>query len=222
MLSKSKNIYISITWMPFKFGFFHLTNDASFRLIWNLNQQILTLLSVSKGNSQIDGNWCLETASLRHVKTCVQHNVLITVVYKLWSNFQLVMHIVQISRKRITLGWESRNQGYFRGGSFIIIIKVIGGIFFSARFLITNYFWFYRTETKASKKCNNWKDPNKQEYGIPLTIGTRSPSSSDKQSGIHSVESRIQDFLGLPYRIIIFFEETFSIYGEPNTIWQQN
>ena len=37
------------------------------------------------------------------------------------------------------------------------------------------------------------------EYGwitrrIPLTIGIRLSSSSDKKSGIHSVQSRIQDF----------------------------
>ena len=44
------------------------------------------------------------------------------------------------------------------------------------------------------------------ESGIPLTIGIQNPSSSDKESGIqhlesriHSVESRIQDCLGLPY-----------------------
>ena len=34
---------------------------------------------------------------------------------------------------------------------------------------------------------------------IPLTIGIRNQSSSDKESGIHGVESRIQDCLGFPY-----------------------
>ena len=45
-----------------------------------------------------------------------------------------------------------------------------------------------------------------QESGILLAIGIRNPSSIDKESGIqflksriHSVESRIKDFLGLPY-----------------------
>ena len=31
---------------------------------------------------------------------------------------------------------------------------------------------------------------------IPLTIGIRSPSSTDKESGIQGVQSRIQDCLG--------------------------
>ena len=45
-----------------------------------------------------------------------------------------------------------------------------------------------------------------KESGIPLTIGIRNPSSTDKESRIqylkfriHSMESRIQDCLGLPY-----------------------
>ena len=39
-----------------------------------------------------------------------------------------------------------------------------------------------------------------KESGIPMTIGIRNPSSSkDKESGIHGVESRIQDSLGFPY-----------------------
>lgn len=33
-----------------------------------------------------------------------------------------------------------------------------------------------------------------KETGIPLTIGIRLSSSTDKKSGIHSVQSRIQDF----------------------------
>ena len=44
-----------------------------------------------------------------------------------------------------------------------------------------------------------------KEFGIPLTIGIRNPSSTDKESGIqyleseiHVVESRIHDFLGFP------------------------
>ena len=38
-----------------------------------------------------------------------------------------------------------------------------------------------------------------KESGIPLTIGIRNASSSkDKESGIHGVESRIQDSLGFP------------------------
>ena len=45
-----------------------------------------------------------------------------------------------------------------------------------------------------------------KKSGIPLTIGNRNPSSTDKESGIHylesrihSVESRVQDCLGFPY-----------------------
>ena len=38
-----------------------------------------------------------------------------------------------------------------------------------------------------------------KESRIPLKVGIRNPSSTDKQSGIHAVESRIQDCLGLPY-----------------------
>ena len=45
-----------------------------------------------------------------------------------------------------------------------------------------------------------------QESGNPLQIGIRNPRSSDKESGIqylesriHGVESRIQDFLGFPF-----------------------
>ena len=41
-----------------------------------------------------------------------------------------------------------------------------------------------------------------KESGIPQTIGTRNPSSANKESGLlypdHSVESRIPDCLGLP------------------------
>ena len=39
-----------------------------------------------------------------------------------------------------------------------------------------------------------------KESGIPLTIGIRNPSSTDKESGIYSLESRIQGCLRLPYR----------------------
>ena len=44
-----------------------------------------------------------------------------------------------------------------------------------------------------------------KEYGIPLKIVIQNPSSTDKywnpylESGIHSVESRIQDCPGFPY-----------------------
>ena len=45
-----------------------------------------------------------------------------------------------------------------------------------------------------------------RETRNPAAIGIRNPSSTDKESGIqylesriHSVESRIEDFLGLPY-----------------------
>ena len=39
-----------------------------------------------------------------------------------------------------------------------------------------------------------------KESGIPMTIAIRNPSSSkDKESGIHGVESRIQDSLGFPW-----------------------
>ena len=38
-----------------------------------------------------------------------------------------------------------------------------------------------------------------QGIRIPLTIGIRNPRSTDKNSGIHGVESRIQDCLGLCY-----------------------
>ena len=38
-----------------------------------------------------------------------------------------------------------------------------------------------------------------KESGIPLTIGIQNPSSTDKKSGIESVESRIQDCLGFRY-----------------------
>ena len=43
-----------------------------------------------------------------------------------------------------------------------------------------------------------------RESGIPVTIGIQNPSSTDKywnpvQSGIHGVESRIQDCPGFPY-----------------------
>ena len=46
-----------------------------------------------------------------------------------------------------------------------------------------------------------------KESGIPLTNGIRNPCSTDKESeiqylesGIHSMESRIQDCLGFPYK----------------------
>ena len=38
-----------------------------------------------------------------------------------------------------------------------------------------------------------------KESGIPLKIAIRNPSSTDKESGIHGVESRIQDFLTFRY-----------------------
>ena len=38
-----------------------------------------------------------------------------------------------------------------------------------------------------------------QGIRIPLTIGIRNPRSTDKNSGIHGVEYRIQDCLGLSY-----------------------
>ena len=39
-----------------------------------------------------------------------------------------------------------------------------------------------------------------KESGIPVTIGIQNPSPTDKdlESGIHCVESRIQDCLGFP------------------------
>ena len=40
-----------------------------------------------------------------------------------------------------------------------------------------------------------------QESGIPLAIGVRNPSSTDKESGIQSVKSRIQNRLyWIPWR----------------------
>ena len=38
-----------------------------------------------------------------------------------------------------------------------------------------------------------------KESGIPPTIGIRNPSSTYQESGIHGVESRVQDCLGFPY-----------------------
>ena len=37
-----------------------------------------------------------------------------------------------------------------------------------------------------------------QGIGIPLTIGIRNPSSTEKDSGIHGVESIVQVCLGSP------------------------
>ena len=39
-----------------------------------------------------------------------------------------------------------------------------------------------------------------KESGILLTIGIRNPSSTDKESGIQYLESRIQDCLGFLYK----------------------
>ena len=53
---------------------------------------------------------------------------------------------------------------------------------------------------------NSWNPDLSPEIRNPAAIGIRHPSSVDKESGIqylesriHSVESRIEDFLGLPY-----------------------
>ena len=40
-----------------------------------------------------------------------------------------------------------------------------------------------------------------KEFGIPPTIGIHIPSSTDKESWIYSLESRIQDCLRLPSRL---------------------
>ena len=47
-----------------------------------------------------------------------------------------------------------------------------------------------------------------KEFGILLTIGIRNPRSTEKESGylesgIHGVESRIQECLGFPYEAIL-------------------
>ena len=58
-----------------------------------------------------------------------------------------------------------------------------------------------------------------KESGILLTIGIGQPRSTDKESGfwclesgIHSVESRIQDCLGLPYIVRYFFFVLFCFF----------
>ena len=45
--------------------------------------------------------------------------------------------------------------------------------------------------------CGIWNTA--QGIWIPLTIETRNPTSTAKESGINGVESRIQNCLGLPY-----------------------
>ena len=55
---------------------------------------------------------------------------------------------------------------------------------------------------------------------IPLTIGIRNPRSTDKNSGIHGVEYRIQDCLGLSYMggmetLLIIFQSIYSGKSAP-------
>ena len=55
---------------------------------------------------------------------------------------------------------------------------------------------------------------------IPLTIGIRNPRTSDKKFGIHGVEYRIQDCLGLSYMggmetLLIIFQSIYSGKSAP-------
>ena len=65
-----------------------------------------------------------------------------------------------------------------------------------------------------------------QESGNPLQIGIRNPRSSDKESGIqylesriHGVESRIQDFLGFPFIGRKIFVACLLLFQLPFQIW---
>ena len=43
-------------------------------------------------------------------------------------------------------------------------------------------------------------DSSAYSFAVPCSFEIRNPSSTDKESRIHSVQSRIQDYLGLPYK----------------------
>ena len=72
---------------------------------------------------------------------------------------------------------------------------------------------------QSSSKSLSWNlESGALESGIPLTIGIRNPSFTEKESGIqflesgiHGVESRIQDCPGFPYTD----ESCNSLHFEP-------
>ena len=61
--------------------------------------------------------------------------------------------------------------------------------------------WVRKQEIAPSKKIRipESKKALLVESGIPLTFEIRNPDSTDKESRIHIVESRIQDCIGYPY-----------------------
>ena len=53
-----------------------------------------------------------------------------------------------------------------------------------------------------------------KEFAIPLMIGMENPSSTGKDSGIYSVEYRIQDCLGLPHYPALQLVDGARLYAE--------
>ena len=83
-------------------------------------------------------------------------------------------------------------------------------------FMDSHHAIFLLVESRIRQIFANGIRNKVQGIRIPLTIGIRNPRSTDKNSGIHGVESRIQDCLGLSYmggmeNVLKIFQ---SIYGE--------